>query len=310
VPVVAYLSLGLARLRPGSRRLAGGFALAAASLWLEPVHKTLLFGQLNLLLLVAVMVDFAPPRQRRWMGVGVGIAAGIKLTPLIFIPYLLLSRRPRAALVALLTFAVTAVLGFVLLPADSIAYWAGKFATPGDGPERLVNQSIFGVVQRAVHGGTGALVVWLAVVALTGAGGMVTAVIASWRGRELLGIVVCGVTGLLISPISWTHHWVYVIPGLALAVSGVPRSWRVKAARLAAAAVGAGLFAVWPARSGPNGYYDPRAALVPRGLLRFVVTEGTQGPARGRTVPPICTPTAAWSWASYDAQIGMICAVR
>ena len=83
LPVVAYLSLGLAGLRPGSGRLAASFALAAVSLWLEPVQKTLLFGQLNLLLLAVIMADLAAPQRRRWQGAGIGIAAGIKLTPLI-----------------------------------------------------------------------------------------------------------------------------------------------------------------------------------------------------------------------------------
>ena len=185
-----------------------------------------------------------------------------------------------------MTFGITVALGFVLLPADSVAYWGGKFATPGDGPERLVNQSIDGLVQRAMHVGTGALVVWLVLAALTFTGGLVTAAVASQRGWELLGIVVCAVTGLLISPISWTHHWVYVIPGLALLASRAPQSPErdrataghlagssavAGAGRMAAGAVVVGLFAMWPARSGPNGSYDPKAALVPRGLLRFAL---------------------------------------
>ncbi len=284
LPVVAYQSLGLAGLKRGSGRLAASFALAAVSLWLEPVQKTLLFGQLNLLLLAVIMADLAAPRRRRWKGAGIGIAAGIKLTPLIFIPYLLLTGRRRAALVALVTFGVTVALGLVLLPTDSVAYWGGKFGTPGDGPERLVDQSIDGLVQRAMHGGTSALAVWLVLAALTFTGGLVTAAVASRRGWELLGIVVCAVTGLLISPISWTHHWVYVIPGLALLASRPPQppgmdrataghpavsSAVAGAGRVAAGAVVVGLFAMWPARSGPNGYYDPSAALVPRGLLRF-----------------------------------------
>ncbi len=388
LPAIAHLSLGLAGHGPGAGRIAGALALAAASLWLEPVQKTLLFGQLNLLLLVLVVADLAMPDTRRWKGVGIGMAAGIKLTPLIFIPYLLLTRRRRAALAGLVTFVVTVVLGFVLLPGDAGAYWDGGFGKPGDSPERLVNQSINGAIQRAMHGGTAAVAVWLGLAALMCAAGLATAAAASRHGRELLGIVVCGVTGLLVSPISWTHHWVYVIPGLALAAcktvrpavtarsgdarlgavgtgavgtgavgtgavgtgavgtgavgtgavgtgavgtgkqgrahaygpsgdevknedaplrrsaagqdtplngtrgvvaparpgepgtlstghacgsaaGGTSRTRLLVAARLAGAAAVLGLFGMWPARSGPNGYYDPGAAFVPRGLLRF-----------------------------------------
>src|SRR5439155_13505639 len=120
--------------------------IAAVAMWLEPVDMTLHFGQINLLLLALVLADLALPR--RWQGIGVGLAAAIKLTPLIFIGYLLLTRRLRAALVATGTFAATVALGFALLPGGSVAFWGGRFAQPGDGPERLVNQSLNGLILR------------------------------------------------------------------------------------------------------------------------------------------------------------------
>ncbi len=278
LPAIAYVSLGLAGQRRGAARIAAALALAAASLWLEPVQKTLLFGQLNLLLLALVLADLAAPDTRRLKGAGIGIAAGIKLTPLIFIPYLLLTGRWRAALAGLVTFVATVVLGLTLLPGDSKTYLGGGFAAPGDGPQRLVNQSVNGLVQRALHGGTPAPAVGLCLAALIFAAGLATAAAASRQGKELLGIVVCGVTGLLVSPISWTHHWVYVIPGLALVAgkapgfgpaAGTSGKRLAVAARLAVGAAVLGLFGMWPGRSGPNGYYDPRAAFVPRGFLRF-----------------------------------------
>jgi len=116
LPVVAYLSLGLAGRPAGLARAAAAFAIAAVGLWLEPVAMTLFFGQINLVLLALVVGDLALPDRIKGKGIGIGLAAGIKLTPLIFIPYLLFTRRVKAAAVSALTFAVTVGFGFALLP--------------------------------------------------------------------------------------------------------------------------------------------------------------------------------------------------
>ncbi|HJY72416.1 MAG TPA: glycosyltransferase 87 family protein, partial [Streptosporangiaceae bacterium] len=102
LPVVAYLSLGLAGRPAGLPRAAAAFAIAAVGLWLEPVAMTLFFGQINLVLLALVVGDLALPDRTKGKGIGIGLAAGIKLTPLIFIPYLLFTRRVKAAAVSAL----------------------------------------------------------------------------------------------------------------------------------------------------------------------------------------------------------------
>src|SRR5215469_1132829 len=91
----------------------------------------------------------------------VGLAAGIKLTPLIFIPYLLFTRRVRAAAVSALTFAVTVGLGFALLPHASAVYWGGQFFRPSKHPFHLDDQSLSGVILRLTHAGPDAHVYWL-----------------------------------------------------------------------------------------------------------------------------------------------------
>ena len=117
---------------------------------------TLFFGQINLVLLALVVGDLALPDRIKGKGIGIGLAAGIKLTPLIFIPYLLFTRRVKAAAVSALTFAVTVGLGFALLPHASAVYWGGKFARPGSKPFHLDNQSLNGVILRLTHAGPGA----------------------------------------------------------------------------------------------------------------------------------------------------------
>src|SRR5262250_2390229 len=263
LPVVAYLSLGLAGRPAGLARAAAAFAIAAVGLWLEPVAMTLFFGQINLVLLALVVGDLALPDRIKGKGIGIGLAAGIKLTPLIFIPYLLFTRRVRAAAVSALTFAVTVGLGFALLPRASAVYWGGKFARLGSTPFHLDNQSLHGVLLRLTHDGPGARTYWLAAAVVVGIAGLAVSVLASRRGHELLGLVTCAATGLLVSPVTWSHHYVYVVPALVLAAYGPRRLGH----RILGAALVVGLFGWWPVPIGNQGGYDPGAQLLPRGLL-------------------------------------------
>lgn len=277
LPVIIYASLRIGGDR-GPHRAAVALALAAASVWLEPVLMTLFFGQINLILLALIIGDLALPDSSRWKGVGIGVAAGLKLTPLVFIPYLLASRRVRAGLVSLLTFLATVALGFLVLPAASRQYWGGRFSAPGDAPGRLQNQSVYGTVLRLLPGNPAAHAVWLPAAIVVAAAGLAAAVFASRRGIELLGLLLCAVTGLLISPISWTHHWVWAVPGMAFMVAGAGRGgaqargmagsrrWE----RIARATGLAGILAVfvmWPANRGVVGNLTHQ--WLPYGWLRF-----------------------------------------
>jgi alpha-1,2-mannosyltransferase len=269
LPVVSYVAMRVS----GRRGLSGAglaLVLAATAIWLEPVYMTMFFGQINLILLALIVGDLALPDACRWKGIGVGIAAGLKLTPLIFIVYLLASRRRRAGLVAAASFAATVVIGFIALPAASREYWGGKFASHG-GALRLQDQSINGVLTRLMHGQAAAHTLWIAAAIVVGVAGLATAAAASRRGLELLGITVCGFTGLLVSPISWTHHWVWVVPALALMAAGArrpaaggvrPRAW---IARAAGAAAVLALFVMWPRQTKVNGV----SVLLPGGFLRL-----------------------------------------
>ena len=272
MPVVTYLSLGLAGRPAGLARAAAAFAIAAAGLWLEPVAMTLFFGQINVVLLALVVGDLALPDRIKGKGIGIGLAAGIKLTPLIFIPYLLLTRRVRAAAVGALTFAVTVGLGFALLPHASAVYWGGQVFRRSK-HFHLTNQSLNGVILRLTHAGPDAHAYWLAATVVVGIAGLATSILASLRGHELLGLLACAATGLLASPISWSHHYVYVVPALVLAAYG-PRRLGY---RILGAALVVGLFGWWPLPIGSQGGYDPKAQLLPRGLLLLAPNEGNNG---------------------------------
>jgi alpha-1,2-mannosyltransferase len=274
LPVVAYLALGLAGRPAGLARAAAAFAIAAVGLWLEPVAMTLFFGQINVVLLALVMGDLALPDRVKGKGIGIGLAAAIKLTPLVFVPYLLFTRRVKAAAVSALTFAVSVGLGFALLPHSSAVFWGERLTRP-DRHFHLDNQSLNGVILRFTHAGPDVHAYWMAAAAVVGVAGLATAILASRRGHELLGLVACAATGLLVSPLSWSHHYVYVLPALVLAAFG-PRRLGY---RILGVALVVGLFGWWPLPIGNQGGYDPAAPLLPRGLLTLAPNGDTSGAA-------------------------------
>src|SRR6266702_846645 len=207
------------------------------------------YGQADIVLAAAVLYDLALPGTSRRKGAAIGLAAGIKLTPAIFVAYLLITRRYRAAATAAAVFAGTVAAGFAVLPASSGWYWAGEFASPGrvspvEDPEY---QSLLGVLSRMLHTAD-VLPLWLPLAAAVAVTGLALAAAAGRRGDEAVGFSLCAVTGLLVSPISWTHHWVIAIPALLVAGTAVSGAWRAgntAAARLGAAASAAVAVTGW-----------------------------------------------------------------
>ncbi len=224
--------------RRGLTRLGATLLTAAAVFWTEPVIRTLYLGQVNLVLMALIIWDLCQPDTRRsgasrwWKGAGVGVAAGIKLVPLIFIPYLLLTRRFRAAAVACAAFAATVAAGFVVAPADSARWWLGGLFFNG-GRTGFVgwegNQSLRALLTRLAGSVAGAEPVWLAVALVTAVAGLACAALLDRAGHPLPGLLACALTGLLISPISWDHHWVWIVPGVAVAAAYAVRAMRAPA---------------------------------------------------------------------------------
>lgn len=230
--------------------LGGSLLVAGVVLWTEPVLQTLSLGQVELVLMAVVIWDMVQPDERGWKGVGVGIAAGIKLVPLIFIPYLLLTRRFRAAAVATGTFAVTVLFAWVWLPSDSWQFWLdGDFAANGRGgfPGRVNNQSLNGMITRLAGSVAAGHAPWLAAAIIVGVLGLALSVAFNRSGHGMVGLLTCALTSLLISPVSWDHHWVWIAPAIAvLGVYAVRYSGTVRWTCLATLAVILIVFAGWP----------------------------------------------------------------
>ncbi|MCO1655841.1 glycosyltransferase 87 family protein [Pseudonocardia humida] len=200
--------------------------VTAATTWLDPVRTTLYLGQINIVLLALVVLDLLGRRESRWRGVGLGLAAAVKLTPLLFVAYLLLRGRYRAAATAVGTFAAAGAVGFALAPADSVTYWLrGTFAAADriaavDGD---ANHSVNGLVARLLGPGPVATVVYLACAALLVAATLALAVWLAARGEELLAVSLCGLCSAAAAPFAWSHHWVWVVP--LLVALAARREW-------------------------------------------------------------------------------------
>jgi alpha-1,2-mannosyltransferase len=191
--------------------LPAAVLLAVVATALDPVRTTLYLGQINIVLLALVVGDLLGRSDSRWRGIGVGVAAAVKLTPLLFVAYLLATRRWRAAGTALATFVAAAGLGFLFAPADSVAFWfegtflaADRISDVG-GPS---NHSLNGLLARLGAAG----LPWLAAAAVLGVVTIVLAVRAHRAGEEVLAVTLCGLASAALAPFAWSHHYVWVVP--------------------------------------------------------------------------------------------------
>ncbi|MGC5050708.1 glycosyltransferase family 87 protein [Micromonospora sp. DT48] len=236
-------------LDPVSRRVGWTrwFAFAVAMCLVaafEPMRETINFGQVNTLLLFLVAVDLLRllPRGSRWAGVGIGLATAIKLTPGIFIVYLLVTRRWRAAVTASGAATAATVLAAALFPDASREFWTSALWNTGRVGELafVSNQSLRGVVARLDPQSPSTLA-WLVLVAGT-------LVLWAWRSRaaasvgdEATGLALTGAVMCLVSPVTWVHHLVWLLPGLLLLVDrgmAAPPGGRRRRVLLACAAIG------------------------------------------------------------------------
>ncbi|BBZ08678.1 polyprenol-phosphate-mannose-dependent alpha-(1-2)-phosphatidylinositol pentamannoside mannosyltransferase [Mycolicibacterium doricum] len=208
---------GVARL--SQRLLAGGgdrrtaMLWTAIGIWLEPLRSTFDYGQVNVLLVLAVLAAVHSCRWW-WSGLLVGLAAGVKLTPAVSGLYFLGAGRWKAAVFSAVVFAGTVAVS-VAVVGQQARYYFTELLGDADrvGPiGTSFNQSWRGGISRIVghDAGYGPVVV-AAIIA--------TALLAllAWRAvggsTDRLGaVVIVQLFGLLLSPISWTHHWVWVLP--------------------------------------------------------------------------------------------------
>jgi alpha-1,2-mannosyltransferase len=211
--------LGYVVRRFGAAPALAVVALVALATWLDPVRTTLYLGQINVVVMALVVADLLGRPDSRWRGVGVGLAAALKLTPLLFVAYLLVIGRFRAAAAALGTFTAAVAVGFALDPSDSVTYWLrGTFAAADriSDVAGTSNHSLNGLLARLL--GADAAPVYLAGAAALVALTLALARAAQRRGEEPVAVVLVGLCSAAVAPFSWSHHWVWVVPLAALLV--------------------------------------------------------------------------------------------
>jgi len=205
---------GDSRLGPSPRRASRVAWVAGLSIPVMasyPFLHNLVVGQVSLFVVALALCDHLLPR--RWQGALVGLAGAIKLTPLVFLPYYLITRQWRQAAVCLGAFAAATGLAFAVLPAASIAYWTDKLWQTGrvGRTDSTVNKSLLGTLARQLPDGAPVTLVWLAVAAAVAA-------LAYWRaaqhlraGNLLAATLAVGALSVAVSPISWPHHQLWLV---------------------------------------------------------------------------------------------------
>jgi len=232
--------------RPAVRRawLAAGLAAASVTT-LEPVWANFSFGQINVMLMTLVIADCVPRRTPWPRGLLLGLAIAVKLTPAVFLVYFAVRRDGRAALTAVATFAATTALGFALAAGDSVRYWTVTLRdTDRIGNATLnTNQNVAGALARLGLEGDAHFVVWAAACFAVLGLAVWAARRAVAAGEPTLALVCVALFGLVVSPVSWSHHWVWALP--ALTVTTVLALRRRDAALGLVSAAGLALM-VWP----------------------------------------------------------------
>ncbi|MFI6042960.1 glycosyltransferase 87 family protein [Nocardia sp. NPDC051321] len=227
----ATLWVVLARIRPELPRVTTATIVIGAIALLqtfEPLRQTFGFGQINLVLMAAITLDCLVRKPFWPRGMLIGIAVSVKLIPGGYLLYFLLRKDWKAA-GTLIVSAIGAVgLGFLLFPSDSTEYWFHTLADTGRiGPPYFAgNQSIKGMVFRLGVADSVATLLWIALSLVA------IALAAVWMrrlidaGANVAALMVNAAVVLLVSPISWSHHWVWIAPALVVTADAIVRGRR------------------------------------------------------------------------------------
>jgi len=215
VPLAVVIWYAFAPLlhRAGRLRPALFAVVFAACAYLFPLRDEMRFGQVDMALLALAVADCAASRPRWPRGALVGLATAIKLVPGVFIVYLWLSGRRRAAVTAAIV-AVAGTLGaWLLLPYDSMTYWTSAVFDSGrlGSNSGTSDQSLRGLLLRFFLPGPLPWPIWAVAAAAVAVAGFALVRRLARQDRDVEAIAVTALVGVLVSPVSWIHHYVVVV---------------------------------------------------------------------------------------------------
>jgi len=211
--VIWFAFAPLLRRAPGSLRAVVFAVIFAACAFLFPMRDEIRFGQVDMVLLAMSLADCAA-RAARWpRGALVGLATAIKLVPGVFIVYLWLSGRRRAAVTAAVTALAGTLGAWLLLPDDSVSYWTGAIFQSGrlGSNSGTSNQSLRGILLREFLPGQAPGALWAVLAAAAAVAGFAVVRRLARQSREMEAIAVTALLWVLLSPVSWIHHFVVVV---------------------------------------------------------------------------------------------------
>ena len=247
--VTAILYLGISSSLHLSRTKSLWIAILFApllSLAFEPLRTNTSYGQINVVLLLLVVVDLTR-MPKRYNGVLVGIAGAIKLTPLVYLLYFAVKGERRSLCRSLLVFVGIGAMLFLAVPLESRTYWIHQIFDPArTGPiGGRRNQSWYGLLHRWPFSPHWAVLPWaiLALVTLGATWSLVRRLVS--RNRTIDAVVALGMCSELISPVSWSHHWVWIILIPILLVRGFSGQPLVAATMVLLCLVGTIGFYAW-----------------------------------------------------------------
>ncbi|HEX2283676.1 MAG TPA: glycosyltransferase 87 family protein [Mycobacterium sp.] len=213
--------------------------VAPAVIYLEPIRSNFDFGQINVVLMTLVIADCVPRRTPWPRGMLLGLAIALKLTPAVFLLYFLLRRDTRVLVVTVGSAVVATLAGFALAWRDSLEYWTETVRnTDRIGTATLnTNQNIAGALARLGLGEGERFVLWtLACFVVLG--------LTIWAARRVLkaeqpvlALICVAMFGLVVSPVSWSHHWVWALPTVVVTAVVAYRQRHAAMALVAAAGI-------------------------------------------------------------------------
>jgi alpha-1,2-mannosyltransferase len=210
--------------RAGRWRVAVFAVLFVICAYLFPLRDEMRFGQVDMVLTAMVVADCAVVRPRWPRGALIGLATAIKLIPGVFIIYLWVSGRRRAAWTAVAAGAAWTLGAFLLVPADSVTYWTSAIFDSGrlGSNAGTSNQSLRGLLLRFFLPGSAPGALWLGLALLVAVPGFLVARRLALDSYEMAGIAVTLLLGVLLSPVSWIHHLLVVVVAIG-AIAGDAR---------------------------------------------------------------------------------------
>lgn len=204
-----------------ARRAVVATAIVAAAIWLhaEPIWANFDFGQINAVLMTLVIADCVPRRTYWPRGALLGLAVALKLTPAVFLLYFLLRRDGRAAVTTVASFSAATLVGFALAWSDSWQYWTHTVRNTDriGGATLNTNQNLAGALARLQLSEQQRSVLWVV-------GCLLVLAVTVWAVRRVLNageptcaLICVALFGLVVSPVSWSHHWVWMLPTVLVA---------------------------------------------------------------------------------------------